>query len=468
MKRLTLHTRMVLAALLLTSAVTLCLDVAGVYIVRNYMMDRFKERITFLAKYLAVNAEVGVLIRDRTGLNSLAVNLLGEEDVALVAVMDSDYQILVEQSRNIPGDLYTVETQIKLNKTDEENILFTQHRETPFGTLMIKGVENIGKVKIQYSTRGINKLIARITKQFVMVSVILTFFAGILFYFMVKTIVVEVTKLATVSRMIGDGNQELRAEPGTLPETRELASAFNSMLDSIEKSRKAYERITKEAAHQKSLAELGKFSLSVAHEVKNPLAIIKSAFEFLKKEYRISSDNTMCNYIDDEIVRINKLIEDFLVFAKPGNVSFSDICPKSLLKMVYSRYQILYEDSTVSIDLVISEDERKIRADANLLIRALDNIVKNAVEASPENGKVTIKSYVENDLWFVEIMDQGSGINVGAENDIFEPFFTTKSKGTGLGLALAYQIIKAHNGIMYAGNGKDSGAVFTLGIPIVL
>jgi len=467
MNKLRLQTRMLLATILLISAVTLCLDVSGIYIIKSYMLDRFKGRITFLAKYLAVNSEVGVLIRDRAGLNSLAVNLLGEEDVARVIILDSDDQVLVEQSKNISGRLFTVETVVKLNKTDDETLLFKEYSNTPFGTLTIAGVENIGRVRLQYSTRGINRLINEVTKQFVWISILLTTVAGILFYFIVRTLVVDITKLAIVSKMIGGGDLELRARLGNLPETRELASAFNSMLDSLERSRNAYERITKEAAQQRSLAELGKFSLSVAHEVKNPLAIIKSAFEFLKKEYDISSKNTMADYIDDEIKRLNRLIEDFLLFAKPGNIIFDNVCAEIFMTEIYKRYQILYRDESISIEVLSHCKGVNVRADKSLLIRIFDNIVKNAVEASPDSSKIKINASEDKGIWFVEIADQGNGVEEGNEKQIFDPFFTTKSKGTGLGLALVYQIVKAHNGLIYVANSVEGGAVFTLEIPVI-
>ncbi len=449
-------------------AVTLCLDIAGIYIIRNYMLQRFESRIVFLARYLAINSEVGVMIKDRNGLNSLAVNLLGEEDVVNVIIMDSEGNVLVKQSRgDIPDKLYTIETSITLNKTDEENLLFKEYSNTPFGTLTLRGVDSIGKVRINYSTKEINILIHGVTKQFLWVSLILAGVAGILSHFFVRSIVTDVTGLATVAKMIGGGDLDLRAREGTLPETRELASAFNSMLDSLEKSRNAYERIAKETSQQRSLAELGKFSLSVAHEVKNPLAIIKTAFEFLQKEYKIAGDSTMAQYINDEIFRLNRLIENFLLFAKPGNISFTDVDTVSCMEMLKKRYDMLYDEASITIKWQMPEETHHIRADAHLLIQVFDNIIKNAIEASPGDSVVTIKSYAENNMWFTEIMDHGPGIEKDREQKIFEPFFTTKSKGTGLGLALAFQIIKAHNGILYAGNNAGSGAVITLGIPIV-
>jgi signal transduction histidine kinase len=239
------------------------------------------------------------------------------------------------------------------------------------------------------------------------------------------------------------------------------------MLDSLENSRKAYERIARETSRQRSLAELGKFSLSVAHEVKNPLAIIKTAFEFLQKEYKIAGDNTMANYINDEIFRLNRLIENFLLFAKPGNISFTDVDTGSCVEMLKKRYDMLYDEAPVTLTWQVPKESRHIRADIHLLVQVFDNIIKNAVEASPEGSVVAINAYAENHMWFTEITDQGPGIEKDREQKIFEPFFTTKSKGTGLGLALAFQIIKAHNGILYAGNNARGGAVVTLGIPIV-
>ena len=467
MNKFGLHIRMVIVAVVIISAVTFCLDIAGIYIIRNYMLERFKSRIVFLAKYLAVNSEVGVLIRDRAGLNSLAVNLLGEEDVALVIIKDSNGKILAEQSRNVPGKLYSVTSSIILNKTDEENFLFKEYPVTAFGTFPIKGIDSIGKVKIKYSTRGINRLIKGVTTQFVRVSVFLAILAGILFHFIVKNIVTDVTKFAMVAKKVRDGDLDLRADQGTLPETRDLASAFNSMLDTLEDSRKAYERITKEAAQQKSLAELGKFSLSVAHEVKNPLAIIKTAFEFLQKEYNIPEDNTMGEYINDEILRLNHLIENFLLFAKPGNIIFSNVRIDLFMARLEKRYDMLYEDTLIGFKWKIQVEDFVVRADVSLLIQVFDNIIKNAIEASPDDSMITIKSYGKDKMWFVEIIDQGSGIEKDKEKEIFEPFFTTKSKGTGLGLSLVDQIIKAHDGVIYVENNKEVGIGITIGIPIV-
>jgi nitrogen fixation/metabolism regulation signal transduction histidine kinase len=106
------------------------------------------------------------------------------------------------------------------------------------------------------------------------------------------------------------------------PFGRELAVAFNVMLDSLERNRRSLEEAKEQMRRQKTLAEMGRFSLMIAHELKNPLSIIKCSLDVLKKDFALSSDNTMVFYIEDEIMRLNRLIGDFLIFAA-GRAFFS-------------------------------------------------------------------------------------------------------------------------------------------------
>ncbi|MDY6972846.1 MAG: HAMP domain-containing protein, partial [Thermodesulfobacteriota bacterium] len=268
MKRPGIHLRLLVAAFLLICASAFTLDVVGVHITRQFMVTRFRDRISFLAKYLALNSEVGVLIGDRSGLKSLALNLLGEEDVARVTILDNHDRQLVDLSRAITGPLSVVEAPVRFKKTRDEDLLFRSN-QTPFGERQVPGVDYIGKVRITFSTHGIDELMVEITRQFILFSTGLAIIAGLVFYFISRSIVLEVTRLATTARQVGKGELTLRARPGSLPETRELAVAFNSMLDSLEWSSKALENAYQEMIQQNTLAEVGKFSTMIAHEVKN-------------------------------------------------------------------------------------------------------------------------------------------------------------------------------------------------------
>lgn len=460
-----IHPRLFMAAFLLICTTTLILDVLGVRITREFMHKRFNDRIMFLARYLALNSEVGVLIGDRQGLNVLALNLLGEEDVARVVILDDQGNQLVDQKREVSGPLSIVKTPVTFKRSRDENILF-QDTQTPFGKYKQPGKDFIGEVRISFTTYGIEQLIKEITSKFIWFSMGLAVLAGIVFYFISRPIVEEVKQLAVTARQVGRGDMEVRVRPGKIPETRSLALDFNAMLDSLVQSRDAFDRVNREMIKQQSLAEVGKFSLMVAHEVKNPLSIIKSSLDILKKDHHLSSKNTMVSYMEDEIRRLNQLIEDFLLFARPIKPTFRSVDLNAMLLSMVERFEIQQSKAPGQIKLAVSSDLMEAKADRDLLTRALSNIIKNAYDAVGDSGWIEIRSFCQDNIWVVEVNDNGNGIEPSHLKKVFEPFFTTRSRGTGLGLAFTAQVVKVHGGDITAENRERGGSTFRVKLPV--
>ena len=466
MKRPGIHARIFFSAFLMIAVGTMALDVAGVHITSQFMHKRFEDRIAFLAKYLALNSEVGVLIGDASGLKSLALNLLGEEDVARVEIMDSQNNILVDLSRDVTGPISSVETPVLFKRTSDENMMIFSDRVTPFGKRPVTGVEQIGKVRIHFSTYGIKQLMGTITLQFLWISAVLTLLTAVVFYFLSRSITLEVNHLAVTAQQVARGDYTLRAKSGKLPETNQLSMAFNAMLDSLMSSRQALQQINREMIQQKALAEVGKFSLMVAHEVKNPLAIIKSSMDILKKDFQIAGDNIMVQYVEDEISRLNRLIESFLQFAKPTKPTYRQLDLNEMIDDVVQRFEMINSEAAREVRLLLPDQPAVTLGDRDLLARAFGNIVQNAFEAAGPEGQVTVTAAMSPEIWKVEVEDNGPGIDPAHKSKIFEPFFTTRAKGTGLGLAFAAQVFKSHGGFVMAANRKAGGAVFSVELPI--
>ena len=464
MKYFGIQLRLRIAAFLIIFFTTFVLAVITIRITGDFMRGRFRDRIEFLAQYLALNAEVGVLMGDRSGLESLAHNLLGEEDVVQVDIYNDDEKQLVSLKRESKGQLLLVEAFIKLQRKNQENLLF-ENRPTPFGDVRVMGEDYIGKVNIFYSTAGINVLISRLTSKIIWFSICLIVLAMLLFYTVSRPIIKEVEELAATAKQVGRGDLELRAKPGKIPEMRSLTFDFNTMLNHLNESREALDRVNREVIRQKSLAEIGKFSLMVAHEVKNPLGIIKSSLYVLKKEFDIPEQNTMIEYIEDEIRRLNRLIEDFLMFARPTKPKFRMVDVNEMLTSVIERFQIQTDKSPAVITADIPKEKLMIAVDHDLLTRGLGNIIKNGCDAAGREGWVGVKAYTHDANWVVEIADDGDGIDPSNLDRIFDPFFTKKSTGTGLGLAFTSHVIEAHNGCVVASNRKEGGALFRVEIP---
>jgi signal transduction histidine kinase len=465
MKTVGFHPRLFFAAFLLICMTTLILDVVGVHITRKFMYKRFNDRIEFLAKYLALNSEVSVLIGDRERLNSLASNLLAEEDVAQVSILDTQGEKLVVEARKAPGPLSIVTKPVLFKMDKGENILFQDM--TSFSGQSGRGTEKkIGEVQIIYSTYGIELLIKEITVKYIWFSIGLSFISGLVFYFISRPMVREVKQLAYAVRQVGRGDMGLRVQPGKIPETRSLAMDFNGMLDSLSTSREALDRVNREMIKQKSLAEVGKFSMMIAHEVKNPLSIIKSSMDILKKDMGLTSQNTMVAYIEDEIRRLNRLIEDFLSFARPMRPTFCTVDLNDVVRSLLERFEMLTNESDVTIQAEISNDPVRVFGDSDLIARGLGNILKNACEAVGDKGEVSVVTQINDGYWIIEISDSGEGIAPDNIQKVFEPFFTSRASGTGLGLAFTRQVVEVHGGSITARNAETGGAVFRVEIPI--
>jgi len=453
-KRPGIHIRLLAAAILLIGATTLSLGYAGTLMIHEFVKTRFEERISFLARYLALNAELGILIDEKEMLKRLSQNLLSEKDVIGVSIFGTAAEPLAEVIKPFSGVLSVIESPVILKESQDESRAFQWNPPSSV----------IGKVKIMYTTEGLVILLDTMKRRFVWLSGIAGLFSVLIFYFISRSLVAPITELVQTSRKVAAGNLQLRADLGVLPETRELAAAFNAMLDSLENSRKALEKANLTVIRQTTLAELGKFSLMIAHEVKNPLGIIKSSMDMLKKD--IAPGDMMVEFIEDEIRRLNRLIEDFLLFARPANPTFRPVNLHEMLKHCAERFELQTADIPVIIDTDIPEDNYEGQADPDLLVRAIGNIIKNAMESGGEDeNMIRIRAFFDKDFWIAEITDQGPGIDPELMDKIFEPFFTTRSKGTGLGLAFAFQVIKAHGGMITAQNSPEGGAVFQIKIP---
>ncbi len=459
MKNPGIHFRLLMAAFLLIGATTLTLGYMGVHITHNFVQTRFEERMLFLAKYLALNSELGILIDERAMLQRLARNLLSEKDVVRVAISDALGDCLADVSRNSPSPRAEIEVPVYLTETPEESLSFQWSIDGK------PDDQKIGMVSITYTTMGIDRLLSIMKIRFIWLSIGLAVFAMIIFYFISRSLVSPVTYLVKSVRKVAQGDLSFRVKPGRLPETRNLAVAVNVMLDSLENSRKALEEANLKMIRQKTLAEMGKFSMMIAHEVKNPLSIIKSSLDILKKDINPSYRTTMIEYIDDEVKRLNRLIEDFLLFAKPATPNFRTVDLNQMLHTAINRFCIRIANSDVEIKASIEETPCIAQADPDLLNRAVDNVLKNAFEADENQGTIDIRTLRNENEWSVQIADQGGGVDTNNMEKIFEPFFTTRSKGTGLGLAFASQVVKSHGGAISARNSDNGGAVFTITIP---
>ncbi len=449
LRNLTFQQRLVLGIAILMAVTTLSLGVAGTQLAKNFLLIRFSDRMDFLAKYLAANSELGILLGDKKMLKRLATNLLAEQDVVRVSIKDSKGHLLANVASKRKAQ--------HVNKTEAKVWLTTASENIVFGTGK-NSRKVIGTVEIYYITASIDQLFTKLRTRYLVLSVFI-FLSGVIFFLIfTKSLTAPLANLIKAAQKVAQGDLEVRLKKGSLPETRKLASAFNTMTEALKESRKDLEETYQKLIQEQALAEVGHFAVTVAHEVKNPLGIIKGALDILKKK-EIDEDMraTMISYVEDEIRRLDLLIRDFLDFSRPRALDFSRTDLALLMDETVRRLQLEWEPKEITISYKKDVENAYIQADEEALSRAVINILKNACEVSQKGEEVLIHLTDEGATYRLSISDKGPGIPDEQKKKIFEPFFTDKSKGTGLGLTLTKKIIEAHMGQIEVKDNEPRG-----------
>lgn len=267
LRNISIHARLLSAVVVLITLTTLILGWLGIFMISNFVIKRFHQRIDFMTQYLALNCELGLLIGEKHLLQGFVDNMLKEDDVAAVAILDQNKKTLAEGSRLLPGPFEQINKSV-FSSTGQETLTWIGE------TGKNKDSEIIGKVKITYSVQGISELINTMKIQVFVSAIVLIFVSCLIFYFISRSIVAPIVLLADTARKVSRGNRDVRATSGNTPEIMRLSKAFNNMLDSLAQGRKTLVRTYEKLTRQQALVEVGKFSMMIAHEVKNPLGLL--------------------------------------------------------------------------------------------------------------------------------------------------------------------------------------------------
>jgi len=207
------------------------------------------------------------------------------------------------------------------------------------------------------------------------------------------------------------------------------------------------------------LSTLGEMSAGIAHELRNPMAVISGYTKILMKKVDNASVQAV-EAISKEVDVMDRIITDFLSFAKPTEVMATEF---DLGRLIESCLMNL-EGSVEGIRIIQNTEMLSvIRADEVLMRQALTNLLQNAVESMPDGGELSIRGFVDNGLR-LSISDTGHGIPSSIRDKVFLPFYTTKEKGTGLGLSIVHKIVVSHGGTVQVDSG-EKGSTFTITFP---
>ena len=228
--------------------------------------------------------------------------------------------------------------------------------------------------------------------------------------------------------------------------------------------------LARRAQVAEKLAAVGTLAAGLSHEIRNPLnaaglqlAVMARRLQRLPPEVQSPLVEPL-GLVQDEIRRLNRIVEDFLQFARPQELVVAPVDLVGLARSVADLLALEAERAHVTLETHL-DDVPPVAGDQGRLRQALLNLVLNAVQATPPGGWVRIDVVPQGDEVRLSVEDSGPGVPPELEARIFEPFFTTKEHGSGLGLPLVHAIVRQHGGQIAIGKGEVGGARFVMELP---
>jgi PAS domain S-box-containing protein len=248
---------------------------------------------------------------------------------------------------------------------------------------------------------------------------------------------------------------------------------YGGMRCTISVTRDITERRNAEIMLQRAerIKEVGEIAVGLAHEIKNPLAGIKSSMEVLYEEAMCSEeDRDVLSKVIREIRRIELLLKDLLNFARPPKPQFSIVDINKILDATFdlSVDKAMLSEQNIKVMREMDAGLPATMADPMQLKQVFLNLILNAVEAMRDGGTLRLSTRHEEETHsiMIEIADTGKGIGTDVMDKIFQPFFTTKQRGTGLGLSISKRLIEEQGGAITAQSMPDRGTTFMISLPV--
>ena len=290
--------------------------------------------------------------------------------------------------------------------------------------------------------------------------------ATLLSYAIARTVTRPVEAITSTMREMaasGDLSRRIPVPEGRWQDedARVLATTFNTMTDSIA-------RFQREAGQRERLSSLGRLSTIIAHEIRNPLMIIKTSLRTLRREDAAPDQvRGAAKDIDEEITRLNRIVAEVLDFARPIRFDLDTADANALVEDAIKAAGATSPDIPVRVDL--DPALPPVTTDAGRLRQALVNVIGNAIQAADGRPDPPIRvqtTRLDTRRFLILVADKGAGISPEDLPRVFDPFFTTRRTGTGIGLAISRNIIEGLGGRISVSSARDRGTDVRIELPL--
>jgi nitrogen fixation/metabolism regulation signal transduction histidine kinase len=312
--------------------------------------------------------------------------------------------------------------------------------------------------------KNLKEEISNFLVYFINIYVLLFVLAGLLGLLLTNSITRPIAVLGAKMRELQLGKPNKPITWKSRDEIGQLIEQYNLMLEELEKNAKRLARSERESAWRDMAKQ-------VAHEIKNPLTPMKLSIQQLQRSFSDMDNtgkeqvNSVAKTLIEQIENLSNIASEFSAFAKMPQAEMIKLDVNALLKSVIE----LFKNEPVKTESLIPAKTVYVFADKGQMLRVLNNVIKNAMQAIPEEERGIVKVVMEHSgsKVLISVDDNGTGISEDLADKVFVPNFTTKSSGMGIGLAMSKKIIEMAGGRIWFENKPEEGTVFFIELPVM-
>ncbi len=489
-----LRFQMALAATLMVTAVSVAGAAIFSAVARREMTEQFESTMGSLAANLARNAAHGVFIESGEVLRELAEHLMAEPDVRKVEIVNArGATVLAVGAREALGGEVVVP--VVYDAATERAV---SDDFAPFlSSVEPAAPREIGRVRLVYGRGRLEGELEHVQRRIWWAAAAAAALGAAVAMWLADRIVRPLRAFGRATAAVAAGDLETKVPEGGGDEIAELARSFNRMIDALRASRGKLAETYAELGRKERLATLGQFTAVIAHELRNPLGVILSSAQVISNPKRTPEmKERAAQFIVEEVRRLNADVTDFLNFARPKPPEIRPTDLGEVARHAVDAWRASPETTAgaaaaaatpadgaagdaaagsgrpaIVAELAVEPALPRAAADPDQLHQLLLNLLYNASQAiggevPPRPGRIEVRVRRAARRLALDVRDDGPGIPPDVRAHLFEPFFTTKKRGSGLGLAVIDQIVRAHGGELLLDTEVGRGTTFSVLLPI--
>jgi signal transduction histidine kinase len=436
---------------------------------QNILQQDLRVRALQLGEIMSRQVIEPLLYEEDYTLHELITSYLAAQDALLVygeIYNENGHRILVRERQSTPRK------PISFSQYSDKRPRFLRDvkqssRKRPMDLLYPISSSKIGVVgylRLGVSVEPLLRTISSSRQKVWAVAAVIAMFGSLAGLWMARALIHPVLLLNQAAKQVGEGNVGIEIKASGIGEIRELAITFNTMSGRLKELIDEITTAQENLIRTEKLYALGEFSSGLAHEIKNPLTSIKMLIQRAEEQEEPLEGKDL-EVIIDEIERIDRTVTRFLRSARQSDLEPTETEINLLVEDVLAITRPKIEKSGVQIMKNLAANLKPVHVDPSGIKQILMNGILNALQAMKRGGQLTVGTGIDGDELRCTITDTGCGVKKEDLKHIFDPFFTTKEDGTGMGLAVAWNIAQQHDGRLEIISQENRGTSLILILP---